>query len=174
MSAARLRFRAPIEIDRINPYVLVRAEQAARLKSNWRRPMPVRVQVNGKPEVPWRINLMPIGDGNFFLYLHGQVRKASGTSVGDVVTLTVEFDHEYKGGPADPMPMWFGNKLKRNPAAQKGWDKLPPSRQKEILRYFAKLKSLQAQQRNVQRALHVLAGGKARFMARSWNAVDGE
>jgi hypothetical protein len=118
--------------------------------------------------------LMPIGDGSFFLYLHGQVRKASGTSVGDVVSLTVEFDHEYKGGPTDPMPPWFGNELKQNPDALKGWDNLPPSRQKEILRYFAKLKSPQAQQRNAQRALHVLAGGKARFMARSWNAVDGE
>jgi hypothetical protein len=174
MPAARLRFRAPIEINKINPYVLVRADQVARLKSNWRRPMPVRVQVNGKPELPWRINLMPVGDGNFFLYLHGQVRKASGTSVGDVVRLTVEFDHEYKGGPADPMPSWFGNELNRNPDAQKGWDNLPPSRQKEILRYFARLKSPQARQRNAQRALHVLAGGKARFMARSWNAVDGE
>ena len=75
MPAARLRFRAPMEINRINPYVLVRADQAARLKRNWRKPMPVRVQVNGKPEVPWRINLMPVGDGHFFLYLHGQVRK---------------------------------------------------------------------------------------------------
>jgi hypothetical protein len=170
----RLRFRAPIAINNINPYVLVRADQAARLKSHWRKPMPVRIQVNGKPEVPWRINLMPIGDGSFFLYLHGQVRKASGTSVGDVVTLTVEFDHEYKGGPADPMPAWFGNELKRNPDALKGWGNLQPSRQKEILRYFAKLKSPQAQQRNARRALHVLTGGKARFMARSWNAVDGE
>jgi len=42
-----LRFRSRIEINRINPYVLVRADQAARLKSNWRRPMPVRVKVNG-------------------------------------------------------------------------------------------------------------------------------
>src|SRR5882672_12223464 len=174
MPAARLRFRAPIEINKINPYVLVRADQAARLKRNWRKPMPVRVQVNGKPEVPWRINLMPVGDGDFFLYLHGQVRKASATSAGDVVSLTVEFDHEYKGGPADPMPPWFSDELNRNPDAQQGWNNLSPSRQKEILRYFARLKSPQAQRRNAQKALHVLAGGKARFMARAWNVVEGE
>jgi len=59
----------------------------------------VSVQVNGKPDTPWRINLMPVGDGDFFLYLHGQVRKASGTSVGDVVSITLAFDDEYKGGP---------------------------------------------------------------------------
>ncbi len=164
-----LRFRSRIEINKINPYVLVRADQAARLKSDWRRPMPVRVQVNGKPDTPWRINLMPVGDGDFFLYLHGHVRKASGTGVGDVVSLTLAFDDQYKGGPAHPMPPWFGHELDRSPKARKGWANLTPSRQKEILRYFAGLKSPAARERNLRRALHVLAGGKARFMARDWN-----
>jgi hypothetical protein len=171
MPSRGLRFQAPIKIRGINPYVLVTAEQAARLKPDWRRPMPVRIQVNGKPEAPWRINLMPAGDGSFFLYLHGQVRKDSGTSVGDLVSITVEFDRQYKGGPADPMPGWFGDKLQRNRAAQRGWNSLPPSRQKEILRYLGRLKSPEAQHRNVQKALHVLAGGQARFMARSWNTA---
>src|SRR6266446_252393 len=174
MPGPRLRFRAPIEINKINPYVRVRPDLAARLRPNWRRPMPVRIQVNGKPDNPWRINLMPVGDGSFFLYLHGQVGQESGTSVGDVVSLAIEFDDDYTGGPVDPMPPWFGDELQRNPAAQRGWDILPPSRQKEILRYLVRLKSPQAQQRNVQRALHVLAGGKARFMARSWNMTNGD
>lgn len=169
MPVQRLRFRAPIEIRGINPYVLVSADKVARLKRDWRKPMPVRVRVNGKPALPWRINLMPVGNGIFYLYLHGQVRTESGTSVGDIVSLTVEFDESYKGGPADPMPVWFGKELRRRSAARRGWDNLPPSRQKEILRYLARLKSPEAQQRNVQRALHVLAGGKARFMGRSWN-----
>ena len=168
-SPAKLRLRARIEINGINPYVLVRAAQAARLRPKWRKPMPVRVQVNRKPVVPWRINMMPVGDGSFYLYIHGEVRKASGTGVGDDVSVTVEFDGDYKGGPADPMPSWFGGRLKRNRAAQRGWDRLPPSRQKEILRYLARLKSAEAQQRNAAKALFVLAGGKARFMARSWN-----
>jgi hypothetical protein len=164
----RLRFRAVIEINGINPYVPVRSDHAGRLKNGWRRPMPVRVQINGKPETPWRINLMPMGNGDFFLYLHEQVRKASNTRVGDIVTVTLAFDHDYRGGPAHPMPPWFGDELKRNPDAQEGWDNLTPSRQKEILRYFVGLKSSAAQQRNVVRALHVLAGGKGRFMARDW------
>lgn len=133
--------------------------------------MPVRIQVNGKPDVPWRINLMPAGDGSFFLYLHAHVRKDSGTIVGDLVSVTVEFDRDYRGGPAEPIPSWFGDALQRTPAARRGWDGLPPSRQKEIVRYFGRLKSLEARQRNLQRALHVLAGGKARFMARAWNVT---
>ena len=166
-----LRFRAKIEIRGINPYVLISAEQAQRLKPGWRKPMPVRVQIDGKPDEPWRINMMPVGDGSFFLYLHGEVRKDSGTAVGDVVDVALAFDEDYRGGPADPMPAVFAEALQRNPLARSGWDGLPPSRQKEILRYLGQLKSSEARKRNVERAIHVLAGGEARFMARSWNTT---
>ena len=105
MVNAGLRFRAPIEIRGINPYVLIGAEQARHLRPDWRKPMPVRIQIDGKPDEPWRINMMPAGDGSFFLYLHGEVRKASGSGVGDVVDVTVTFDEDYRGGPADPMPV---------------------------------------------------------------------
>jgi len=170
--ARALRFRVRIEITGINPYVLVDARRASRLRKNWRKPMPVLVQVNGKPDAPWRINMMPRGDGSFFLYLAGVVRKASGTAVGDVVTILVRFDGAYKGGPARPMPRWFAGPLARNRRATAGWERLSPSRQKEIIRYFAALKSPAAQARNVKQALHVLAGGKARFMARDWNSEE--
>jgi hypothetical protein len=131
--------------------------------------MPVRVQVNGKPETPWRINLIPAGEGGFFIYLHETVRRAAASKVGDVVRVALAFDDEYRGGPADPMPRWFSSALNRSPAAKKGWAALPPSRQKEILRYFGRLKSPEARSRNLEKALHVLAGGKARVMARAWN-----
>lgn len=165
-----IRLRAKIEIRGINPYVLVSADQAAQLLGKWRKPMPVRVRVNGQPNPPWHINMMPVGDGSFYLYLHGDVRAASQTKVGDEVEIEIAFDHDYRGGPSDPMPSWFAEAMYSNPAAQRGWEKLPPSRQKEIVRYLAKLKSPEAQQRNSERAMHVLAGGKARFMARDWNS----
>jgi len=51
-------------------------QSGGRLKSDWHRPMPVRVQVNGKARYPrWRINLMPVGDGDFFLYLLGRFAR---------------------------------------------------------------------------------------------------
>jgi hypothetical protein len=168
-----LRFQSLIKINNINPYVLVTAKNAARLKKGWRKPLPVCVQVNGKPDTPWRINLMPIGDGSFYLYLHGDVRKASGTKVGDKVTLEVRFDGEYKNGPMHPMPSWFDAALDQNPRARQNFGALTPSRQKEILRYFSNLKSPEAQARNVQRAMRVLSGDKERFMARSWNEKRG-
>ena len=164
-----LRFRSVIEINNINPYVLVSAKRAARIRKDWRRPLPVRVRVNGRPEKPWRINLMPVGDASFYLYLHGDVRKASGTKAGDSVTVELEFDDKYRSGPAHPMPLWFSEALDRNHSAKQAWSELIPSRQKEILRYFSWLKTPETQARNVQRAIHVLSGGKGRFMARSWN-----
>ena len=164
-----LLFRSVIELNNVNPYVLVSARRAARLRKGWRRPLPVRVRLNGKPEKAWRINLMPIGDGSFYLYLHGDVRKASGTKVGDAVTVELEFDNEYRSGPAHPMPAWFSDALKKDGNAMKAWNELIPSRKKEILRYFSRLKSAEAQARNLRRAIHVLAGGKARFLGRFWN-----
>ena len=153
----------------INPFVLASATRARRLRKNWRKPLPVLVRVNGKPEMPWRINMMPVGDGSFYLYLHGAVRKASRTKTGDTVAVELQFDEDYKNGPLHPVPAWFRAALAKNSHARKSWEGLIPSRKKELLRYFAGLKSTEARARNLQRAIHVLAGGKARFMGRAWN-----
>ena len=45
----------------------------------------------------------------------------------------------------------------------KNWEALIPSRRKEILRYFARLKSKEARARNLDRALHVLSGRRGRL-----------
>ncbi|SEH63406.1 Bacteriocin-protection, YdeI or OmpD-Associated [Rheinheimera pacifica] len=164
-----ITFNATITIRGINPYVLVSGELAKQLKEQWRKPLPVLVQVNGQPEPPWRINMMPVGDGSFYLYLHADVLNASGTGVGDVVQVALQFDAGYVPGPVDPMPDWFRIALEQNSAASQRWNSLVPSLQKEILRYLARLKSAEAQARNTELAIYVLAGGKARFLARSWN-----
>jgi hypothetical protein len=178
-----LRFTAVMKIFGVNPYVLVSAKRASKLKPGWRRPMPVLVMINGKPEKPRstpslgsvaqgrlrRINMMPVGDGSFRLYLHGGVRKASNTGVGDRVRVEVRFDAKYRGGPMHPMPAWFQTALAKNPTAKENWDALIPSRKKEVLRYFAALKSPEARERNLTRALQALSGGPTRFMARSWS-----
>lgn len=166
---ASITFTATIKKRGINPYVSVSAELAAQLKENWRKPLPVLVQVNTKPEPAWRINMMPAGDGSFYLYLSGEVLKVSNTQVGSVVEIALQFDANYKPGPADPMPDWFSEALEQNRVARQRWDELTPSLQKEILRYMARLKSVEAQSRNTQLAIHVLSGGKGRFLARSWN-----
>ena len=164
-----LLFKGIIEIQGINPFVYVSAERAGKIRPGWRKPLPVLVRVNGEPkQSPWRINLMPVGHGDFRLYLHGDVRKASGTKVGDTVRVQIRFDAAYRNGPMHCMPAWFGVPLRKNKKAQEAWNALIPSRQKEILRYFSSLQSRQARSRNLGRALHVLADHRGRFMGRSW------
>jgi hypothetical protein len=166
---AVLRFKSIIKLHDPNPYILVTPAQSKTLKPGWRKPLPVLVRINGKPAVPWRINMMPVGDGSFYLYLHGDVRKASGTKVGDRVRVEVGFDARYRNGPQHRVPSWFKAALERNPRVAKSWEALIPSRKKEVLRYFAGLKSREARERNLERALHVLSGRKGRFMGRPWN-----
>jgi hypothetical protein len=167
---SRLRFVSIIQIRGVNPYIRVDARQAGSLKKGWRKALPVAVRINGKPQKPWRINMMPAGDGSFYLYLHEAVRRASNTKPGDRVRVELSFDRTYRGGPAHPLPRWFADALAENPKATKSWDALIPSRKKEILRYFAALKSPEAQSRNLRRAIAVLSGVEARFMARTWKA----
>ncbi len=163
-----IHFTSTIQIYNGNPYVLVSKARATQLKPGWRKPLPVLVQINNKPNEPWRINMMPIGEGSFYLYLHGHVRKASNTAVGDKVSVSVAFDAEYRNGPMHSIPSWFKQALAKNLQAQKSWRVLQPSRKKEILRYFSWLKSPEAQQRNLDKVMHVLSGNESRFMARTW------
>jgi hypothetical protein len=165
----KVSFLASIKIIGINPFVYVSAARAKAIKPDWRKPLPVLVRVNGAPKAkPWRINMMPIGKGDFYLHLHGDVRRASRTKVGDKVQVSVEFDAAYRNGPMHPMPSWFRMPLSQNAQAKKSWDALIPSRKKEILRYLTQVKSPEARARNIARAVQVLSGKGGRFMGRSW------
>ena|ERR1043165_4819037 len=163
-----LNFTAIIRILGINPYVPVSAARAKKLHPDWKKPMPVLVKINGKPEEPWKINMMPKGDGSFYLYLHGEVRTAAGTKVGDKVTVDISFDKNYKSGPQHPLPPSLKKAISKHAEIKKAWEALIPSRQKEILRYLHSLKSEEAKERNISKVIYVLSGKKARFMAHDW------
>ena len=163
-----IRFRAIVKIRGVNPFILVSARRATAMKPGWRKPLPVLVRVNGKPARAWRINMMPAGNGSFYLYLHGEIRKVAEAKVGDRVRVEIGFDAAYRSGPQHPMPGWFQQALAADPVAQTNWKALLPSRKKEILRYFSRLKSPEARARNLARAMTALSGEPGRFMARSW------
>jgi hypothetical protein len=164
----KLEFAAVIKTRNRNPYVLVSAVRAKAIKSGWRKPIPVLIRVNGKPERRWPINMMPVGNGDFYLYLHADVRRASQTSVGDRVRIEINFDVSYKNGPQHSMPIWFRRELNAKSLAKKNWLALNPSRKKEVLRNFARLKSPEARARNLEKAMQVLSGAAGRFMGRAW------
>jgi hypothetical protein len=163
-----IEFRATLELRGYNPYILVSPEQAAALAPGWRRPMPVLVQLNGSPSPPWRINMMPVGDGSFYLYLDNGIRKPTRTAVGDLVTVSLRFDADYTGGPAHDMPEDLAAVLAGNAAAATNWEKLSPSRKKEVLRYLDRVQSPVARMSNLERLIHVLEGHEGRYLARQW------
>ena len=120
------------------------------IKPDWRKPLPVLVRIDGHPKAkPWRINMIPTGTGAFYLYLHGSVRGASKTKVGDVVAVEIEFDSAYRGGVSiDPFSPWITDPQCGGQTARTA---LTPSRKKEIVRYLTALKSDAARERNLIR-----------------------
>jgi hypothetical protein len=174
MAESSTAFTAVVKIRGVNPFVSVSAALVERLKPDWRKPLPVLVRIDGRPkdaglhESAWRTNLMPAGNGSFYLYLNGAMRDGTGIAVGSRVRVELEFDASYRNGPQHPMPSWFSKALGENGTAKKNWVALTPSRKKEVLRYFAQLKSAEARERNVSRALYELSGETGRFMGRTW------
>jgi hypothetical protein len=162
-----IRFTQAIKLRGINPYLRVSSRHAAALKPTWKRPMPVRVTINGRPSPPAFVNLMPAGDGSFYLYLNGPIRTASTTAVGDRVIARVAFDASYRGGPTHPMPALLRRALAARPNAKQAWNALTPSRQKEILRYLATLKSEAARERNVRKVVAMLGKPGSSFLGRA-------
>ena len=90
-------------------------------------------------------------------------------SISEIVGDFADFEIEFNPTPQTyPMIPFFQKALDSNPVAKENWEKLQPSRQKEILRYFSWLKSDESKERNLSKALKVLSGVPGRFMARSW------
>lgn len=154
-------FSARIKIIGINPYVLLPGEvlktifkQAGKDKGA----IQVKGTLNKKPFIQ---NLVKYS-GKWRLYLNGPMREAAGIDVGDTAHVKIKFDPK-------PRIIEMHPKLKlaftKNKKAKAVFDELSPSRQKEIVRYIAKLKSEESIDKNVQRALDFLSG-KERFIGR--------
>ena len=117
-----------------------------------RGPIPVRGLLNG---APFKQTLVRYA-GAWRLYVNGPMLKDSGLQVGDLANFEIEFDPLPRGVP---MPARLNAELRKNADARKAFDLLPPSRQKEILRYIGSLKSEDSIERNVTRVISQLSGG---------------
>ena len=68
----------------------------------------------------------------------------------------------------EPRPAVLASTRLGNAVAAANWEKLPPSRKKEVLRYLARLQAPAVRQSNLERLLAVLGGEEGRYMARQW------
>ena len=149
------RFSATIYKLGINPvvdppeHVLTAVfEQAGRVKG----PIAVRGELNG---TAFRQTLVKYS-GAWRLYINGVMLKASGVKVGDSVRVDIEFD---PSPPEVAMPLALERALRRDPVARMAFEKLVPSRQKEIVRYIGSLKSDDSIVRNVDKVIRRLRTG---------------
>jgi hypothetical protein len=93
--------------------------------------------------------------GAWRLYINGEMLKASGLQVGDTADIEIDFDPRPR---TVPMPPMLQNALSKNKAAGAAFERLTPSRQKEILRYLGSLKTDESLRRNVEKVIVQLAG----------------
>ena len=155
-------FSAKILIIGVNPYVLLPAKV---LKETFKQAgkdkgaIPVRGTLNGKKFIQ---NLVKYS-GKWRLYLNTPMRKAAGIDVGDMANVQIEFDPTPRLLTTHPQ---LAKALGLNKNAKMAFEKLPPSYQKEIIRYINNLKTKESVERNVKKAIqHLLV--KERFIGRN-------
>jgi hypothetical protein len=143
--AAHFEFRAKILISGINPYVDIPPEVSREFGKRG------NVHIKGSlNELPVRGTLVPVGGGRHRLYINGDMRKKTGTAVGDEIALCLEFDDR----PRDlPVPPALRAALDAKPEARAVFDGLPPSRHHEFLAYLNYLKTPEALERNVKKVI---------------------
>ena len=118
----------------------------------------MRGTIDGHPYIQTLVKY----SGAWRLYINGPMLKDAKKQVGDTTTLTIEFDTEERVISIHPK---FESALQDNLRAKEVFDKLSPSRQKEIIRYISQLKTEASVDTNVSRAIDFLCG-KERFVGR--------
>ncbi|MFT3935066.1 MAG: YdeI/OmpD-associated family protein [Chitinophagaceae bacterium] len=155
------KFKAKIDIIGINPFVSVPArilksimQQAGKEKGH----IPICGTVNDNP---YKQTLVKYS-GEWRLYINTVMLKKSPERIGELIQVTVEFDPVSR--TIQPHPTLL-QAFSKNKNAKKVFDNLPPSRQNEIVRYIAHLKTEASVIRNVDKAIaHLL--GKEKFVGR--------
>lgn len=150
------KFSANVQIIDINPYVQVPDDILFKLQKAAQKvkgPIPVRGTLNGKPYLQTVVKFR----GLWRLYLNTQMRVSSKTQVGDKVIVEIEYDPKPR---TVRIPKLFSEALAKNKTAKAAFEKLSPSRQKEINRYLASLKTEKASQQNIEKIIQFLSGKK--------------
>ena len=156
-----LHFTAEIFKIGINPYVIPPAavlqdlfQEAGKVKG----PIPVTILLN-KTAFPQTLVRYA---GEWRLYLNSAMRIALQKDVGDIIEVSIAFD---------PVPRTIAMHpklklaLQKNKRAKSVFEALIPSYQKEIVRYISHLKTEDAVEKNVAKAIQHLLG-KQRFIGR--------
>lgn len=154
-------FKATLDIIGINPFVFVPEavlstlfKDAGKNKGH----IPVCGLVNGKPYEQTLLRYQ----GEWRLYINTTMLPDSPKKVGEIIEVSIEVD--WRDRTLHPHPE-LTKALTQNKEAAAVFQGLPPSRQKEIIRYISNLKTAESRDKNIKLAIGFLLG-KNRFMAR--------
>lgn len=112
------------------------------------------VQIRRMTTDGWfRTHIVPTREGPHRLFLNLWMRDTAGVDVGDTVTVTLKRDSEPTTLSTHPA---LRAALRKDPAARKAWDALPPSRKTEMLSHLNFLKSPEAINRTIRKILAAL------------------
>lgn len=154
-------FQATLDIIGINPFVFVPEpvlDSLFRESGKTKGHIPIAGTLNGKP---FRQTLVRYA-GEWRLYVNTTMLKNSPKRIGEMLAIEIAFDPDDR---TTAMPPEFREALDRHADAAAVFEALSPSRQHEIVRYLARLKSEEVLQRNIVRAIAFLQG-KERFAGR--------
>jgi len=155
------KFKATLDIIGVNPFVFVPEQILNEIFTQAgkdRGYIPVCVVINDNKN---QQTLLKFG-GHWRLYINNKMLQNSPKRVGEIIEIAIEFDPTDR--TIEPHPDLV-QALNQNMEAKQVFDRLPASRQKEIIRYIASLKTAESVTKNVQKVLGFLTG-KNRFVGR--------
>ncbi len=161
MNAEVKTFVAELKKIGINPYVSVPdkiLKYLVQKAAKDRGPIPVAGEVNDRPFLQTLVKYA----GEWRLYINLIMLDNSPQRIGEKIRISIKYD------PSDrtiEMHQSLKDALNKNAKASLAFEKLPPSRRKEIVRYISNLKTDESRIKNVERAINHLEG-KGSFAGR--------
>jgi len=149
-----LKFNAKLEIIVGNPFVFIPSRILNRVfqQANQNRGhTPVRGTINGKQYQQTLVKY----SGDWRLYVNMKMLKNSPKRIGEIIEVEIEFDPSDR--TIEPHPN-LTKAFADNEEAKDVFERLSPSRQKEIVRYISNLKTEKSIEKNITRAINFLLG----------------
>lgn len=113
--------------------------------------MPIKGTLNG---VAFQNSLAKYRDTGYVFPMKKSLREAVGVDVGDTVIVAIGQNLESR----PPLPDEVAAVLAAHPAAQRAWDRLPPSHQREHLNHIHEARQAETRARRIATLLAMLEG----------------
>ncbi|MES2760801.1 MAG: YdeI/OmpD-associated family protein [Bacteroidota bacterium] len=161
MKTKKYKFSTKIKIIGINPYVSL---PETILKSIFieakkdKGPIQIKGTINGKPYLQTLVKYA----GEWRLYINTMMLEKSPKRISEEIAVTISFDPNERIIEMHPL---LKEAIDNNKAAKSVFEKLTPSRKKEIIRYISHLKKEEKIIANVSKAIIFLLG-KGKFAGR--------